>query len=136
MWYFNDPGTLLQEMQIYFKLHEADLGLSVIKISLRVLACLVVMFDTAAFLFLMPYCIILFKKMYQLLPVKSFLSRNCLVGIRGHRFLRRLMASFKCLPLSVSFTSHFIPLTLVGSSWGRSAPCVLCAGWAQLDVDS
>lgn len=37
-------------------------GLSVMKVSLRVLACLVVMFDTAAFLFLTPYYIIPFKK--------------------------------------------------------------------------
>lgn len=71
------------------------------KVSLRVLACLVVMFDTAAFLFLTPYYIIPFKKIYQLLPVKSYLAWNCLVGIRGHRFLKSLMASFRCLPLSL-----------------------------------
>lgn len=35
-------------------------GLSVMKVSLRVLACLVVMFDTATFLFLTPYYIIPF----------------------------------------------------------------------------
>lgn len=102
-------------------------GLSVMKVSMSMLACLVIVFDTPAFLFLMPYSTVLLKKKKksQLFPAKSLSAWNCLVGNRVHRFLKSLGVS-KCPSFSFCpFTSHFIPLTLAHIS-GKVFRCAMC----------